>query len=72
MNIVYHNLSDTQFEELVIELCVELLGHAVQEFVSGKDGGRDARFIRVHWEETEIQNQRSDGENVWLHRPDSF
>ncbi len=45
MNVSYHNLSDRQFEELVIELCVELLGHSVQGFVSGKDGGRDARFV---------------------------
>lgn len=44
MNIAYHNLSDGQFEELVIELCVELLGNGVQGFVTGKDGGRDARF----------------------------
>ena len=44
VNIAYHNLSDRQFEELVIELCVELLGHGVQGFVTGKDGGRDARF----------------------------
>ena len=45
MNILYHNLSDLQFEELVIEFCVELLGHAVQGFAVGKDGGRDARFV---------------------------
>lgn len=38
-NIAYHNLSDRQFEELVIELCVELLGHKVQGFVSGADEG---------------------------------
>jgi len=44
VNIAYHNLSDGQFEELVIELCVELLGHSVQGFGTGKDGGRDARF----------------------------
>ncbi len=45
MNLLFHNLSDRQFEELVIEFCVELLGHGVQGFVSGKDGGRDARFV---------------------------
>jgi len=44
VSVDYHNLSDDQFEELVIELCVELLGHGVQGFVTGKDGGRDARF----------------------------
>lgn len=40
----YTDLSDTQFEELVIEFCVELLGYGVQGFVTGMDGGRDARF----------------------------
>ncbi len=44
MAIPYHNLSDLQFEGLVIEFCVELLGHGVQGFVTGPDGGRDARF----------------------------
>ena len=44
MNIAYHDLNDVQFEELVIELCVELLGHGVQGFATGEDGGRDARF----------------------------
>ena len=28
VNISYHNLSDLQFEELVIGFCVELLGEA--------------------------------------------
>jgi len=45
VNIAYHNLSDGQVEELVIELCVELLGNGVQGFETGKDGGRDARFV---------------------------
>ena len=40
----YYNLSDRQFEELVVEFCVELLGAGVQAFVSGADGGRDAKF----------------------------
>ncbi|MCA9041579.1 MAG: hypothetical protein KDA65_14595 [Planctomycetaceae bacterium] len=44
MKIFYHDLSFLQFEELVIEICVELLGNGVQGFVPGKDGGRDARF----------------------------
>ncbi len=47
MHIDYHRLSDLQFEELVIEFCVELLGQGVQGFVSGKDGGRDAQFNGV-------------------------
>lgn len=45
MNVLHHNLSDLQFEELVIEFCVELLGNSVQGFSVGKDGGRDARFV---------------------------
>ncbi len=45
VSIEYHNLSDRQFEELVIEICVELLGNGVQGFVSGKDGGKDAKFV---------------------------
>ena len=44
VTITYHNLSDLQFEELVIEFCAELLGNGVQGFVTGPDGGRDARF----------------------------
>ncbi|MEQ9006463.1 MAG: hypothetical protein RLP12_01165 [Ekhidna sp.] len=44
MKIFYHTISDTQFEELVTEFCRELLGESVQGFVTGKDGGRDARF----------------------------
>lgn len=45
VSVEYHNLSDRQFEELVIELCVELLGNGVQGFVSGKDGGKDAKLV---------------------------
>ncbi len=44
MNVIYCNLHYIQFEELVVEFCVELLGNGVQGFVPGKDGGRDARF----------------------------
>jgi hypothetical protein len=42
--LIYTDLSDTQFEELVIEFCIALLGFGVQGFVTGMDGGRDARF----------------------------
>jgi hypothetical protein len=42
--VIYTDLSATQFEELVIEFCVDLLGYGVQGFVTGMDGGRDARF----------------------------
>ncbi|MBS0351903.1 MAG: hypothetical protein JSR33_12135 [Proteobacteria bacterium] len=41
---LYENLCDSQFENLVILICQELLGKGVQGFASGRDGGRDARF----------------------------
>src|SRR5689334_18979963 len=41
----YEDQSSTQFEDLVIFLCKHLLGHAVQGFSAGPDGGRDAKFI---------------------------
>jgi hypothetical protein len=45
MRYRYEDLYDQQFEELVIEVCAELLGSGIQPFSSGKDGGRDARFV---------------------------
>lgn len=44
MKYQYHDLADLQFEDLVIEICYELFGIAVQGFADGADGGRDARF----------------------------
>lgn len=44
MKYQYHDLSPSQFEDLVIGICEELLGIGVQGFTDGKDGGRDARF----------------------------
>ena len=44
MKYQYHDLADFQFEDLVIEICYELFGIAVQGFAEGADGGRDARF----------------------------
>jgi hypothetical protein len=41
----YEDLSDTQFETLIIFLCQRLLGTAVQGFAEGPDGGRDAKFV---------------------------
>jgi len=40
----YEDLSDTQFEDLVVLLCQRLLGVSVQKFAKGPDGGRDAKF----------------------------
>ncbi len=47
MKYQYHDLADLQFEDLVIEICYELFGIAVQGFAEGADGGRDARFEGV-------------------------
>lgn len=44
MKYAYENLSPGQFETLVTLICQELLGISVQEFATGRDGGRDARF----------------------------
>jgi hypothetical protein len=41
----YEDLSDQQFEKLIIFLCQELLGVSVQGFAEGPDGGRDAKFV---------------------------
>ena len=45
MKYAYEDLSDTQFENLVIFLCQHLLGISVQGFAKGADGGRDAKFV---------------------------
>ena len=45
MKIDYHDLADSQFEELVIAVCSCILGPGVAPFSSGKDGGRDGRFV---------------------------
>lgn len=45
MKYRYEDLSDSQFEVLVILICQHLLGISVQGFSEGPDGGRDAKFI---------------------------
>ena len=45
MKYDYEDLSDAQFERLVVALCQELLGISVQGFCDGPDGGRDAKFV---------------------------
>ncbi len=47
MKYAYEDLSDDQFEQLVVLLCRHLLGMGVQGFAKGVDGGRDAKFIGV-------------------------
>lgn len=45
MKFAYEDLSDAQFESLIVLLCQRLLGASVQRFAKGPDGGRDAKFI---------------------------
>lgn len=45
MKYAYEDLSEDQFEELVVFLCQDLLGIGVQGFSKGPDGGRDAKFV---------------------------
>jgi hypothetical protein len=45
MKYAYEDLSDDQFEHLVVLICQRLLGMGVQGFAKGVDGGRDAKFI---------------------------
>lgn len=39
-----HDLSEAEFETLVVAICREILGVGVTSFASGRDGGRDAYF----------------------------
>lgn len=45
MKFAYEDLSDGQFENLIVLLCQRLLGISVQGFAKGPDGGRDAKFV---------------------------
>lgn len=45
MKFAYEDLSDDQFEQLIVLLCQRLLGVSVQGFAKGPDGGRDAKFL---------------------------
>jgi len=45
MKYAYEDLSEDQFEQLVVLLCKRLLGMGVQGFAKGVDGGRDAKFV---------------------------
>jgi hypothetical protein len=44
MKYNYADLSESQFEDLVVVLCQFLFGISTQRFSKGPDGGRDARF----------------------------
>ena len=45
MKYAYEDLSDKQFEDLVVFMCQKLFGISVQGFAEGPDGGRDAKFM---------------------------
>ncbi len=47
MRYAYENLSDDQFEQLIVLLCQRVLGISVRGFAKGPDGGRDAKFVGV-------------------------
>jgi len=44
MEFPLYKLNSTEFEELVVTICEEILGTATLNFSLGKDGGRDAIF----------------------------
>jgi len=39
-----YELSESEFEELVVKICVKWLGEGVTPFAPGRDGGRDGKF----------------------------
>jgi len=45
MKYAYEDMSDDQFELLVVCVCHHLFGIGVQGFAKGPDGGRDAKFV---------------------------
>ena len=41
----FHDLSDDEFENLIAAICNGILGTGTIVFATGKDGGRDAKFM---------------------------
>jgi hypothetical protein len=82
MKYPYEDLSDNQFEKLILFLCKRLLGISVQGFSAGRDGGRDAKFVgtaELHpskaapWIGTVIiQAKHTNGYNRHFSEPDFF
>ncbi len=82
MKFSYEDLSDSQFETLIIHLCQRLLGVSLQGFAKGPDGGRDAKFIgtaelhpskTVPWAGTTIiQAKHTNGHNRNFSESDFF
>src|ERR1017187_6012703 len=59
MKYAYEDLSEDQFEVLVVLICQRLLGMAAQGFAKGVDGGRDAKFVGT----AELHTNRA---NPWV------
>ena len=82
MKYAYEDLSDDQFEQLVVFLCQELLGISTQGLAKGPDGGRDAKFVgqadlypskSSPWVGTTIiQAKHTNGYNKHFSEPDFF
>ena len=82
MKFAYEDLSDSQFEVLIVLLCQRLLGISVQGFAKGPDGGRDAKFVGkadLHPSKTEpwvgitiIQAKHTSGYNRSFSESDFF
>ena len=77
MKFAYEDLSDDQFESLIVFLCQRLLGISVQGFAKGPDGGRDAKFVgtaELHpseaapWAGTTIIQAKYASNNKWNYR----
>jgi hypothetical protein len=39
-----YELSESEFEELVVKICIQWLGEGATPFAPGRDGGRDGKF----------------------------
>ena len=82
MKFAYEDLSDSQFETLIVFLCQRLLGISVKGFAKGPDGGRDAKFVgtaelppskAAPWVGTTIvQAKHTNGHNRNFSEPDFF
>lgn len=82
MKYAYEDLSDDQYEQLVVFICQELLGISVQGFAKGPDGGRDAKFVGTAdlfpsksspWVGTVIiQAKHTNGYNKHFSEPDFY
>jgi hypothetical protein len=40
-----HELTDAEFEDLVVKICRRILGIGTTSFAAGRDGGKDASFV---------------------------